>query len=345
MVELKGGNDGLNTVVPYTDRLYYQARPKLAIPAADVLRLDHQLGFNPAMRALLPIWEQGELALIQGVGYASPNLSHFRSIEIWETASNSQQYLNQGWLSRQFLHLPLASRMIADGVILGSQELGPLAGGARALVLSDPASFIKQARLAAGAAPATNPALAHLLKIENDIRGAAQGLGGNAALQTTFPEHGFGKTVKTACEVLAINRNIGALRLTLGGFDTHSNQRQIQDRLLNELAEGLSALRSGLRELSIWQDCLVLTYAEFGRRVAENRSGGTDHGTANVHFALGGKVKGGFFGSAPDFTDLDADNLRYQIDFRQLYATACRFCWNDTGEVGLGGRFPELAII
>ncbi|WP_206119007.1 DUF1501 domain-containing protein [Chromobacterium fluminis] len=149
LIELKGGNDGLNTVVPYASADYYRLRPGIGIPREQVLPLDERLGLHPAMTGLLPLWQQQELAVLQGVGYPDPNLSHFRSIEIWETASNSQQYLSEGWLSRLFREQPTPRGFAADGVVLSSQALGPLDGGARAVVLNNPQDFALRAMPAA----------------------------------------------------------------------------------------------------------------------------------------------------------------------------------------------------
>lgn len=348
LIELKGGNDGLNTVIPYNDASYYELRPKIAIARDSVLQLDQHSGLHPALQPLLALWNARQLAIVQGVGYARPNLSHFRSIEIWDTASSSEETLQSGWLTRQFASQPLPRDFVTDGIAVGSSALGPLDGGARALVLQSTEQFLKQARLATDATGGrTNAALSHLLKVEDDIRYAAKGLNptGSMALQSDFPNHAFGKTVKTAMEALAANRNIGVLRLTHGSFDTHVNQLPNQQRLLKELAEGIVAMHGALQELGCWNDTLLLSYAEFGRRAAENRSAGTDHGTANVHFALGGQVKGGLYGKAPTFHDLDNGNLQFAVDFRQLYASACRYCWNSDGANALGGRFAPLPII
>lgn len=346
LIELKGGNDGLNTVVPYTDSRYYDLRPKIAIARDQVLQLDDHSGLNPAMQALMPLWQAGKVAVVQGVGYPKPNMSHFRSIEIWDTASSSDTVLQTGWLTRQFAAKPLPAGFVTDGIAVGSAALGPLDGGARALVLQSTEAFARQAKLAGDMGMSdTNIALAHLLKVEDDIRVAAKGLAGGGVVKTSFPDHGFGKTVKTAMEALAANRNIGVLRLTLGSFDTHINQRAQQDRLLKELAEGLIAMQAALVELQRWDDTLAMTYAEFGRRAQENRSAGTDHGTANVHFVVGGQVRGGLFGNVPNLQDLDSGNLRFSVDFRQLYAMAARYCWQSDGAAALGGRFEPLPIV
>lgn len=301
LVELKGGNDGLNTVVPCANAGYYTLRPRIGIKREEVIQLDERTGLHPSLRPLLSVWNARELAIVQGVGYPQPNLSHFRSIEIWDTASNSDEYLQEGWLARTFAISPPPVRFAADGVIVGSPELGPLSGsGVRAIALVNTEQFLRQAKLASPSGAARSAALAHIMKVEADIAQAASHLHGQYAFRTDFPKNEFGNAVQTACQVVASSSGVAALRLTLNGFDTHQNQPGTQANLLKQLAEGLTTLKAGLIELDRWNDTLILTYAEFGRRPKENQSNGTDHGTANVHFALGGRVRGGLYGAAPD---------------------------------------------
>jgi uncharacterized protein (DUF1501 family) len=347
LVELKGGNDGLNTVVPYADAAYYALRPRLAIPRDQVLQLDARAGFHPSLAPLMPLWQAGELAIVQGIGYASPNLSHFRSIEIWDTASRSEEYLSDGWLARAFAAHPAPRSFAADGVAVGSADLGPLAGaGARAVALANTEQFLRQAKMAQPVQVAQgNRALTHLLKVEADVAQAAAGLQGNHAFRTEFPQGPFGQAVRTAAQVVASNAGVAAVRLTLNGFDTHQNQAGLHANLLRQLAEGLVALRSALAELGRWDSTLVVTYAEFGRRAQENGSSGTDHGTANVHFALGGRVKGGFLGAAPRLDRLEDGNLVHAVEFRSVYATVLERWWGVPSNGVLGGRFPTLDLV
>jgi len=347
LVELKGGNDGLNTVVPYADPAYRQLRPRLALARDTILQLDEATGLHPSLQPLLPLWRERELAIVQGVGYTHPNLSHFRSIEIWDTASHSEEYLDSGWLSRVFAANPPPASFAADGVVVGSAELGPLAGGrTRAIALSDPERFAQQAaRLQASKRSGGNPALAHLLKVEHDIHDAAQGLRSDHRFRTVFPRSQFGNSIRAAADVVAAHAGVAVIRVIHNGYDTHSNQLNVQARLLGELAEGLAALRSALLELNRWNTTLVMTYAEFGRRAGENGSGGTDHGTANSHFLLGGAVKGGLYGKRPSLIDLDGGNLRHAVDFRQLYATAVDKWWGVPSGKILGGHYRPLEII
>jgi len=347
LVELKGGNDGLNSVIPYADASYYRLRPRLGIAHDQVVQLDAASGLHPALKPLWPLWQAQELAIVQGVGYPKPNLSHFRSIEIWDTASDSDDYLEQGWLSQVFGRNPPPRPFAADGVVVGSSELGPLAGGStRAIALVNTGQFLRQAKqMEASSRQSRNPALAHLLKVEGDIRQAASGLKSGHSFRTDFPKNGFGNNIKTAAQVVAANAGVAVIRLSHNGFDTHSNQLNVHARLLTELAEGLAAFKSAMQELKRWDTTLVMTYAEFGRRPQENGSGGTDHGTANAHFLLGGCVQGGLYGERPALTQLDGGNLRHAVDFRQLYATAAERWWGLPARNLFGGKYAPLELL
>jgi uncharacterized protein (DUF1501 family) len=347
LVELKGGNDGLNTVVPYADDQYYAVRPRLAIPRDQVLRLDAQAGLHPALEPLMGMWKNRELAVVQSVGYPNANLSHFRSIEIWDTASKSNEYLGEGWLARAFAAAPAPRSFAADGVVVGGAEMGPFAGGAtRAIALTDTQQFLRQARLAAPAGQAGNTALQHILRVEQDIVQAAAGLNGNHAFAVEFPRTAFGNAVRTASQVIASKAGVAAIKVSLNGFDTHSNQPGTHARLLKDLADGLAALRSALMEIGRWDSTLIMTYAEFGRRPRENLSNGTDHGTANAHFLLGGRVKGGLYGPPPGLSRLDGNgNLPFAVDFRDVYATVLDRWWGADSAGALKGRFAALDIV
>jgi len=280
------------------------------------------------------------------VGYPHPNLSHFRSIEIWDTASKSEEYLSQGWLARAFTARPVPQRYAADGVVIGSQDLGPLTGaGTRAIALANTEQFQRQARMAQPMHAHGNSALNHVMKVELDVAQAAAGLRGDHAFRTTFPQGPFGNAVKTAAQVIASPGGVAAVRITLNGFDTHVNQANIQANLLKQLAEGLAALKSALVEIGRWDTTLVMTYAEFGRRPQENGSNGTDHGTANAHFVVGGRVRGGLYGAPPQLDRLESGNLAYAVDFRSLYATALERWWGVPTSAALGGRYAPLEVL
>ena len=347
LIELKGGNDGLNTIVPYADPAYYALRPKLAIARGAVVQLSERAGMHPSLAPLLPLWKERQLAVLQGVGYPEPNLSHFRSIEIWDTASASAVTLQDGWLTRAFATAPAPRAFAADGIIIGTNDLGPLAGaGTRAVALSNTDQFLRQARLATPAGAAHNKAFRHILKVEADIVQAAAHLDGRRIFTTEFPASGFGNAIRTACRVIANPAGVAVVRVTLSGFDTHGGQAAPQARLLGDLAQGIVAMKSALDELGRWDETLILTYAEFGRRPRENYSNGTDHGTANVHLALGGRVAGGFFGEQPSLDRLGADgNTGFTLDFRSVYATVLEQWWGVPARATLGGRFAPVPFV
>ncbi|WP_322106470.1 DUF1501 domain-containing protein [Paraburkholderia sp. J41] len=360
LVELKGGNDGLNTVIPYADPLYGRYRQNIGIAREQVLQLDERTALHPSLAPLMPMWRAHELAIVQGVSYAQPNLSHFRSIEIWDTASRADEYLREGWLTRAFAGAPVPPGFAADALVLGSAEMGPLANGARAIALVNPAQFARDSRLVTPVAlKERNPALAHILDVENDIVHAVDQLrprAGGYALKTSFPQGAFGASIKTALQALASGdtpqgapvpgHGVAAIRLTLNGFDTHQNQPQRHADLLRQFAEGMVALRAALVELGRWNRTLIVTYAEFGRRVRENQSRGTDHGTAAAHFVSGGRVAGGLYGEAPQLARLDGNgNLPVSVDFRQIYATVLGPWWGLDARAVLQQRFEPLPLL
>ena len=351
LVELKGGNDGLNTVVPYAQAAYAQLRPSLALKRDEVLRLDASLGLHPSLAPLLPMWDKREMALLLGLGYPQPNLSHFRSIEIWDTASRSTEYLDEGWVARAMASgLRDAARFTTEGVAVGSAGLGALSG-ANAVSLTNVDAFVTQSRLVRPASLQGNAALEHVLRVEAGVLQAAEGLRnpGAAPLATEFPATGFGQAVRATCQIVAGQKGRGGVpvfHLTHGSFDTHRGQLGTHASLLMQLAEGLVALRSGLVEAGAWERTLIVTYSEFGRRARENQSGGTDHGTAAPHFALGGAVRGGVIGRMPELDRLDGtQNLVHTADFRQVYATIARRWWGMAPEAVVGGSFDVLPFI
>ena len=347
LIELRGGNDGLNTVVPYADPAYPALRPRIAVPRDQVLKLTETTGLHPSLEKLHARWEARELAIVQGVGYPQPNLSHFRSIEIWDTASKSDEYLEAGWLARAFAASPSPASFAADGVVVGAGSMGPMAGGpARCIALADPAQFLRNARLARGEGETRNAALAHILRVERDVRASAEKLTAGRRFEASFPSGAFGNAVNTAAQLAANESGVAVVRLSLGSFDTHANQQGTHANLLRQLAEGIDALRTALVEVDRWNTTVIATYAEFGRRPRENQSGGTDHGTASAHFVTGGAVKGGLYGPAPRLGRLDGEgNLAHAVDFRGYYATFLERWWGIDSKPVLGARFETLAIL
>ncbi len=352
LVELKGGNDSLNTVIPYANTIYAQLRPTIGIKAEDVIKIDSQQGLHPSLAPLVSIWEKNELAIVQGVGYPEPNLSHFRSIDIWNTASKSKEYLSDGWVARA-LHTnqqaTSGKAFTSEGVLVGINEQGPLAG-ADAVSLRQTETFVNQSRLAMPSDLTGNTSLQHILGVERAIVDAANGLRGEKyAFKTEFPNGGFGQSVQSAAQIVAGQRDkagVPVIVLSHGSFDTHVNQQGNHANLLKQLAEGLAALRLALQEVGAWDRTLVMTYSEFGRRARQNQSNGTDHGTAASHFVMGGAVRGGLIGQAPDLSRLDSSqNLVYTTDFRQLQATVAKGWWDVNPELVVRGKFDQLQLL
>ena len=333
LVELHGGNDGLNTVIPYSHSTYYALRPHLAIPRDQVRQLSPTFGVHPALEPLMPLWEANELAIVNGVGYANPNRSHFRSIEIWETGSNSQEFLDGGWLSRVFQQYPPPSSFTADAVVLGHGNAGPVGGGkTRAIALHNPQQFLKRSQSVPNLTTrTTNRSLAHVLEVQHEILRAARSLATRLqrmpAWPNDFPNTKISKQLQTAAQLITAGIPVPVIKVTHGSFDTHAGQPHQHRRLLQELADGLSAFRDSLLQQGLWNQVVVMTYSEFGRRVAENGSVGTDHGAAAPHFFLGGRVKGGLYGTPSSLTDLKNGDVRFTVDYRRLYATLLQNWW------------------
>ncbi|HHN67134.1 MAG TPA: DUF1501 domain-containing protein [Thermopetrobacter sp.] len=321
LLELKGGNDGLNTLIPHGDPAYYALRPKLSIPESKVLKLDDGFGLHPALEPLLPAWRGGEMAWIMGLGYPHPNRSHFRSIEIWETASDPEEYLDKGWLTRV---LPARHRL--QGISIGG-DAGPLGGGRlNVLQMQGLREFLRMSRrIQAVAAHTANPALAHVLAVRNRIQANARQLARKLSdprlPDVAFPKSRLGRRLQTVARVIASGLDVPVFKVAHGSFDTHVKQPNRHRQLLHQLAVALAAFRETLLRLNVWDEVLVVTYSEFGRRAAENAGGGTDHGTAAAHLALGGQVKGGLHGRPPSLAALQDGDLAHTTDFRALYHT------------------------
>lgn len=349
LIELAGGNDGLNTVVPYADPAYQRLRPSIGISREALVQLDEKLGLHPSLAPLNDAWKAGELAIVQGVGYENPNRSHFRSIDIWDTASGSNRFLSEGWVAQLMGSTRRTAERLADAVVLGGGT-GPVTGaGLRAVAMPDPQRFLRQAQgmQAAGARPA-NPALAHLIKVQREIQDTAKELREVLArapeVRSTFPNGLFAQQLRIAARLIGAGAVVPVVKLALGGFDTHANQPGPHANLLRQLGEGLAAFRKALADAGRWDRALVMTYSEFGRRAAQNGSNGTDHGTAAPHFVLGAKVKGGMVGPAPNLDELDNGDIRHAIDYRSLYATAARSWWG-FGRSAVLGEFKPLPIL
>ena len=335
LVELKGGNDGMNTVIPYADPLYRQFRPGIGVARDRTVQLDERVGLHARLDPLMEAWKAGDFAIVQGVGYPYPNRSHFRSIEIWDTASASSQTLSEGWLSRAFDGVQLPRAAGVDGIVADNNALPMMGPGLRTIVMQDAENFLRQAaamKESNDPRGERNPALRHVLEVRHEVNGAAAGLhdklrDGPRPAYAFGADNGFGHQLDLATRILAARVPVVAIKVALVGFDTHANQVPTQERLLGFLASGLATFRRNMLAANLWNDVVVMTYSEFGRRARQNASGGTDHGTAAPHFVMGGKVKGGLHGAYPSLADLQDGDLKHTVDFRNVYSTLAQGCW------------------
>jgi len=349
LVQLQGGNDGLNTLVPYEDPAYRRLRPNLTVAREQVMQITPQLGLHGALKGLMPAWQDKELAIIQGVGYPNPNRSHFRSIEIWDTASASAEILSEGWVARAFENTPHPANFTFDAVVIDNNTLPVSGPQIQNIVLRDVDQFIAQAnRMAQSGGDRGNPALRHLLHVQGEIHRAALSLRDRMKeapqLPVTMPQGPFGQQLDLAGRLLLARTPLTTIKVALGSFDTHARQRETHERLLTQLGDGLAAFRDCLKKAGLWDKVLVLTYSEFGRRANENGSAGTDHGTASVQFAMGGQVKGGLYGQSPSLTDLSEGDVKHVVDFRNVYSTVSRNWWGLKRDL-LYGRAQPLDFV
>jgi uncharacterized protein (DUF1501 family) len=320
IVTLYGGNDGINTLIPYADNAYHDARPELAYAPGDVLHLDQQLGLNPAMKGLAQLWNQRQLAIVRGVGYPQPDHSHFRSMDIWQTASPAEP-VSTGWIGRW---LDATGDDPLRAVNIGA-VLPPLAVGAKctAAALSPGGAPGKAEKFdtimtaLGNDDPNDTPAMAAVCKAYRAAR----------TTDTTFasvkPSAGEHNSLATQLSLVAsaVKARVPTRVYTvqLGGFDTHANERETQQRLLGTLDTAITGFLHEMAGDPRGKNVVLLAYSEFGRRVRANASAGTDHGTAGPVFVAGVPVKGGFYGEEPSLTDLDRGDLKYTTDFRDVY--------------------------
>ena len=353
LVELKGGNDGLNTLVPYKNKDYKRIRKNLSLDSGQVNPIDKGLGLglNKNLEFLSSQFKSKSLAIFHSVGYENPNKSHFRSIDIWDTAVESDDSSTQGWITSA-LQSNIGADAASKGIILGDNNLGPLRGSnQKILVVDNLLQMLRSQKLFANYDLGGNRALQHLLSVEGQVIEQLKSLDGRVDFQKSKGK-GLTKSVNILLQLVKADPNIPFYKLTLGGFDTHVNQKQRHPNLLKSFDSGMKTLVEGLKALNEYDRTLILTYSEFGRRPMENGSGGTDHGTANCHFALGGPVKGKIY-HGPDGKgkggkkglggyDLASikstkENLSYKMDFKSIYNTVLDKWW---GLSNINGPIP-----
>jgi uncharacterized protein (DUF1501 family) len=360
IVNFQGGNDGLNTIVPFASQAYYQARPTLGVPAGDVLRLDATVGLNPVLKPLKAMYDAGNVAVVQGVGYPNPDLSHFRSTEIWQTSAPAS-YLSTGWLGRYLDTAGLPPDNLFNAVAL-ADVLPELLVAERVDVpaiaqlngyglLSDRRGGVARDEFHAFAAdaqvPFRSPYLAQVAEIEDHAQRGAEELPQLIAgyqSQASYPATPIGRSLALAAQIVGSKLGTRVLYVQHGSFDTHTTQKATQDRLLADFADAVSAFYTDLAAHGNDKRVLTVTFSEFGRRVAENASRGTDHGTAAPLFAIGGGIKGGLYGAQPSLDDLDHGNLKFTTDFRSVYAALLDRWLERPSAPIVGGSFAPVPL-
>ena len=326
LVELSGANDGLNTLVPIKDERYRELRPKIGLLKHEVFDLGQELALHSAMKPLDAAWQAGDMAVLQGLGYPGQNRSHFKSIAIWETGGDGNKSGKTGWLTEDIEGVAGAEQLDAHGISLDG-GMGVFASPSGVwLSMTSMAQFsnLRTKVETIKTVDSKNPALSLVLDrgraLDASMRSISKKIG-NSRYQSPMRINAgdFGKQVSMAASLIDAGIDAPVLKLKINGFDTHENQAWRHRALLRNLAKGLSGLRKALKRSGHWEDTLVMTYSEFGRRALENESGGTDHGTAAPHFLMSGALDGGIWGIHPDLGDINEGDVSYTMDYRVVY--------------------------
>jgi len=361
VVQFSGGNDGLNTVIPYADDAYHRARPTIGHAANTVHKLNDYIGLHPNLGPVADLIQKGKASVIQGVGYPNPNRSHFRSMDIWQSARPDQQTESSGWLGRYFdNNCPGCDPKV--GVVVGQQlPLAMQGEKVMPIAFERPEAFRyngpdRQRYKAlnstdAPPAPASSAAARELDFLHRTAMDAqlssdkVLAILRNYRSTATYPQGEFGQSLRTVAAMIAGGMPTRVYYVSLGGFDTHVGERGRHDNLMKQFAEGMQAFWKDMTEQRNDQRVLMMTFSEFGRRVAQNASGGTDHGTAAPMFLFGSSVKSPVVGRHSSLTNLDQGDLRFTTDFRSVYATVLENWLDARSQPVLGAKFPTLPIV
>lgn len=336
ILQLSGGNDGLNTVIPVRNDLYYKARPKLGIAKTKALSLTDEVGLHPALTGFKELFDDGSLAIMNSVGYPNPDRSHFRSMDIWHTASQSNEYWTNGWVGRYLdaqckgCDKPTQAIEMDDVLSLalkGEDIKGIAVKDPRRLYGTANEKFfrdiMKNHKDEAGEQPVD-----YLYKTMSETLSSADYIFQQSKLHPSnadYPKTDLGNSLKTIASLIYSEINTKVYYVSLGSFDTHINQDAQQQRLFTEMNEAVKAFVKDLKQQNRFEDVMLFTFSEFGRRVEQNASGGTDHGTANNMFLVSGGLKQkGILNPLPDLSDLNEGDLKYKVDFKNVYATVLK---------------------
>ncbi len=363
VVQLTGGNDGLNTVIPFADPEYIRLRPTLRQPRDQVRRINDQIGLHPAMNGMADLLQDHSLCIVQGVGYPNPSQSHFRSMDIWQAASTERD-LTEGWIGKALRHIPAASSFHLSA----ANEAAPLAltgSPVRVPSITSLADFQIRVEAAgsadrraqtqaieASAAPAKSASQSSLLDFvqRTAVNTYAsshrlQELGNNYQPRVPYPNSALANQLRLAAQLIDGGLGARLFYVTLDGFDTHAGQAAPHAALLRKLSDAISAFYRDLSQRGHRDRLMIMTFSEFGRRARENGSHGTDHGSGAPMFLVGGRVKEGLVGAHPSLTNLDDGNLRHHTDFRQVYAALLDSWLGVPSRQVLGQEFRPLDIL
>ena len=357
VIQLSGGNDGLNTIVPYRDELYAKARPKLGIPSNDVIKLTEELGLHPSLRAIENQFSEDRFSIIQGVGYPSPNRSHFESMDIWHSCHPKKDRSQSGWLGRWITEQTAHPTSDSTAIHIGSDTL-PLACQERGVQVPSLASLEqmrlkakldsmqdKQARPGAESNSKDSGSLLDFLSTSTvaalEVSERLDKILAQPDASGDFPKTALGEKLRAVSRLILSGLKTRIYYVTLDGFDTHANQPDVHASLLKQWSEALAAFLSRLKQTGQQDRVLVMTFSEFGRRVSENASLGTDHGAAAPMFLAGPKLPKIIHGPMPDLSDLEDGDLRFKIDFRSVYASVLEHWMMTDSRKALDGDYHD----
>lgn len=356
IVQLSGGNDGLNTIIPFQNDIYYKSRPNIAVQRKDLIRIDSELGFHPSLTPLKNLYDNGYLTIINNVGYPNPSRSHFRSMDIWQTASSSNQYLNSGWIGRYLDHFgdkPYNAIEVDQSLSLAMKghKLNAIAtNDAKRLFRTSQEPYFKKVINHYQDDHLSEHNLGYLYKTMIAAESSAKYIFETSRVYTSrqdYPNSQFAKQLKTTAGFINSGLKTRVYYTSIGGFDTHANQLNVQSRLLKQYAEGVESFVNDLKQNNTFKDTLILTFSEFGRRVKQNAANGTDHGTANNVFIIGENLKTkGLYNDLPSLNSLDDNgDLKFEIDFRTIYATVLNKWLEVDDKKVLDHSFKQLNFI
>jgi uncharacterized protein (DUF1501 family) len=365
VLQLSGGNDGLNTLIPFTDPNYAKLRPSIGLPASDVLHLTDTVGLHPNLAKLKSFYDQGKMAVIQGVGYPNPNRSHFRSMDIWHSA-RPETFERSGWLGRYVNACQCSQDNTLPAMSVGDQlntmfwtdtTLVPAVASIGAYSFLTDTKYKNDRTYQMQTLQNIYNQAGNWSTYESLIRrGTVNALASSDELQkvaasyqspVVYPTgNGLATQLKMVAQVIAGNLGTRLFSVSMGGFDTHANQKDNQAKLFGQLGDAVDAFTQDLANMQRQDDVVLMTFSEFGRRVKQNGSNGTDHGTAEPMFIIGNKIQGGMYGAYPSLSDLDGNgDLKFNADFRSVYAGILRDVVGTDPAAILAGNFDPLNVM